>query len=629
MRKAMLLFVAVFLTLAGSHTAAAQALGWVGRGIPGGPCSSGTVGIDLNTGLLYGCGDLGWASQASGPFLASNVNFQNSAAGAIQRTVQAKFNEEVSVTDFSGADPTGSTDSTSAFAAAIEWAGTNPSPTGMTGGTINIPCGRYKVNPTVSFMPYSGTVFRGGGKNCVFIVYTGTSTNPVWDVNSFNNGTRGLNIEWNNLTMLGNNTTPGSVCYHFGTPNNSTGKVQNITFINVKVTQCGIAVQLDDVWNFSTFNTQIIFNLGDGLKFTDPDAITGVYLYGTRIGNNGGHGINNAGAGVVTQLEQSQGEDTYNATGDVVAGIARDWAFYGVWFEDLNPATAQNAIDVTGAQGILVDDGHFNFPLNSVFASAPVSYITMRNSATSNGQSAMVNVPAGSTNITYSENNRSNVPSTVGPNTAQYTVGCPGSSDLALTSGTGLSVNACTGNNIQTWGANAALEAVLSNVGNLSLKGGLLSLSGSAFGQFTTGTSAAGMTQTRNVADAFAAGTTNNANAGSSGDIYDFQSQGTNQDGFTVQGIEFHRVGSAIASAATIAPIAPTTHITGTTPISTITPPTNCTNAAESGCTIQLIFDGAGSFTTGGNMSKASTLSAGQLVIVIFDPSQSKWYPSI
>jgi hypothetical protein len=497
----------------------------------------------------------------------------------------------------------------------------------MTGGTIYFPCGRYKVNPAVSFLPYSGTVVRGGGKNCTFIQYTGSATNPVWDVNSFNNGTRGLNIEFRDLTMLGNNTTAGSVCFHFGTPDNSTGKVQNITFVNVKVTQCGHSVQLDDVWNFTTWNSQFIYNLGDGLRLTDPDAITGVYLHTTRIGNNGGHGIDNVGAGVVTQLEQFGGEDTYNATGDVVTGLARDWAFYGVWFEDLNAGSAQNAIDVTGAQGVLVDDGHFNFPLNSVFASAPVSYITVRNSATSNGQTAMVNVPAGSTNITYSENNRSNVTSTAGPNTAQYTVGCPGTSDLAISTGAGLAVNACSGNNIVAFGSAGALEGYITNVGNFNIKG-IVSLTGSAFGLYSTGGSSTSPSITRNTADAIAAMVFNQANGSSSGDEADFQFGGVNQVGFTVGGYTYHRIGAAVASAATVTPTAPTNHMTGTVSVSTISVPTGCTLSTASGCEWRVIPDAAVPFVTGGNIAVATTGVVSKLLIWTYDPTQAKWYPS-
>jgi hypothetical protein len=85
-------------------------------------------------------------------------------------------------------------------------------------------------------------------------------------------------------------------------------------------------------------------------------------------------------------------------------------------------------------------------------------------------------------------------------------------------------------------------------------------------------------------------------------------------------------IGTAIASASTIALVAATTHITGTTPIATITPPTACVTTGT-GCEMTLIVDGAWSLATGGNIALAVTPTVGARVGLTYDPAVSKWYP--
>lgn len=81
-------------------------------------------------------------------------------------------------------------------------------------------------------------------------------------------------------------------------------------------------------------------------------------------------------------------------------------------------------------------------------------------------------------------------------------------------------------------------------------------------------------------------------------------------------------VGTAIASATTIAPSAPITHVTGTTTIQTVTVPTNCTP----GCTIRLIPDGLWSTNASGNISLATTGVVNKALALTWDGS--KWNPS-
>ena len=86
-------------------------------------------------------------------------------------------------------------------------------------------------------------------------------------------------------------------------------------------------------------------------------------------------------------------------------------------------------------------------------------------------------------------------------------------------------------------------------------------------------------------------------------------------------------VGTAIASASTIAPTTGTVHVTGTTAISTITAASFCTQTAIT-WQLTLIPDGAWTTTTSGNISIASTAVLHRALIMTYDPGASKWYPS-
>lgn len=103
----------------------------------------------------------------------------------------------------------------------------------------------------------------------------------------------------------------------------------------------------------------------------------------------------------------------------------------------------------------------------------------------------------------------------------------------------------------------------------------------------------------------------------------------TPQAKFTINGLLGGHIGTAIASATTIAPISMFVHITGTTAINTITPPTGCTTSGV-GCVLTLIPDAGSTWTltTAGNVAIASTAIVGKALIMTYDPATVKWYPS-
>jgi len=80
-----------------------------------------------------------------------------------------------------------------------------------------------------------------------------------------------------------------------------------------------------------------------------------------------------------------------------------------------------------------------------------------------------------------------------------------------------------------------------------------------------------------------------------------------------------------IASAATIAPTKPITFISGTTQINTITAPTGI---STSGGQITLIPTGLFTTGTSGNIALATTAVVSKALIMTYDSTTTKWYPS-
>jgi hypothetical protein len=79
-----------------------------------------------------------------------------------------------------------------------------------------------------------------------------------------------------------------------------------------------------------------------------------------------------------------------------------------------------------------------------------------------------------------------------------------------------------------------------------------------------------------------------------------------------------------IASATTIAPTTKRVFISGTTAIATITPPP----WLGAGGQIALIPTGIFTTTTAGNIALASTAVVSKALIMVYDPTTNKWYPS-
>jgi hypothetical protein len=81
--------------------------------------------------------------------------------------------------------------------------------------------------------------------------------------------------------------------------------------------------------------------------------------------------------------------------------------------------------------------------------------------------------------------------------------------------------------------------------------------------------------------------------------------------------------GATVASASTIAPTGSIFHVSGTAAIATITAPYSGFNGM-----ITIIPDGAFTTTTSGNIALGTTAVVGKALIMTYDSTTSKWYPS-
>lgn len=121
-----------------------------------------------SVGALPSASNAGYLLQTNGVGTAATWNgFLQSGTGAAARTWQDKARDVVSVKDFAGVDPTGSTDSTAGIQAAIN------AVSAAGGGKVYFPPGRYIVSAlTISSV---GVFLEGAGPQATTILPSGTT----------------------------------------------------------------------------------------------------------------------------------------------------------------------------------------------------------------------------------------------------------------------------------------------------------------------------------------------------------------------------------------------------------------------------------------------------------------------
>ena len=200
------------------------------------------------------------------------MNGGSTPTGAINRAINLKLAETISVTDF-GADPTGVTDSTTAIQAAIN---------SVTTGRIYLPAGTYKTTTTISLK--NGVSIYGDGSGITTI--SNATANPIITVNT------GANIRFckiNGMTLYGGGTNT------YGITANQWGNQD--AMIDVEIYNCVVGVYLYACYNFKAENCWIHNNTSHGLLAAN--ATYAAEIRGSMFTQNGGDGvqINTSGGG--------------------------------------------------------------------------------------------------------------------------------------------------------------------------------------------------------------------------------------------------------------------------------------------------------------------------------------------
>jgi hypothetical protein len=209
-------------------------------------------------------------SVASGTLYANEINYNEGGVGAVTTTVQAKLQESISVLDFN-ADPTGTTDSTTAIQAAVNAA---------YGNSLYFPPGKYKITSAINIVQ---SIAIHGVQDKVTILL-GTQNQNGFVVGDGTNGTRtacgNVSIQFINFNPVNgvNAFTSGSCIflnYVYGT------KIQNCTFYGADATTSKLytgvtAFQVEEYWvNYCIFTKLLGYghytsgSSGSGLSTSD------------------------------------------------------------------------------------------------------------------------------------------------------------------------------------------------------------------------------------------------------------------------------------------------------------------------------------------------------------------------
>lgn len=190
---------------------------------------------------------------------ANNLAFTQSGTGAASRSVQTDMRERLKITQFTGADPTGVSDSTSALTAAIVEAQSRTTPP-----VIWFPAGFYKITGPLPDIT-KAIVFEGENRRTTQLMCSGSST--IFNIRGLVTRTSGAGFR--NIGLNGLSMTNGYLV--------AIDWAQDTFFENVLLADPYQGVSIRQAGNTTFVNV-----LGD--KFRGPK---GVYAYATNLARNG------------------------------------------------------------------------------------------------------------------------------------------------------------------------------------------------------------------------------------------------------------------------------------------------------------------------------------------------------
>ena len=194
------------------------------------------------------------ASTATGA--TSQLQYLQGGTGSGARSLTSKFQERVSVLDFTGVDPTGATDSSNGVQAAIN------AVCNAGGGTLYFPAGTYKIGTQIANITCQGLYIAGAG------IFNTTITSPNTTINLLPfNAVANQGIRDVTLTFSGTQTAGCALCV--------TG-VQNFTADRLKITNAFQGVNISGG----------VIQYYTDLEIRNTVAATGVDIYVTGLGND-------------------------------------------------------------------------------------------------------------------------------------------------------------------------------------------------------------------------------------------------------------------------------------------------------------------------------------------------------
>lgn len=269
--------------------------------------------------------------------------FIQAGTGAVQRTVESKLQDVVSVLDF-GADPTGATNSAPAFQAALN------SAVG-TGLVLYVPHGTYTINATLNWPVDWPVQIVGDGIDSTVINYTGASS----AINMYDSGasTKYVKSSIENLRLTGNGS-------------NSTNGINirqgySIALRNIRVLGFEVGVRIEQTWSVLLDFVHLDTNSQTGLELHNE--ANNVTCIACEFLNNG-TGIYTAGSRSVLFSGCTIEANTLNGayvTANSTDGYSESTTFHGCYIEanTINDIRVIKDSGATNPQSTIIRDCFF------------------------------------------------------------------------------------------------------------------------------------------------------------------------------------------------------------------------------------------------------------------------------
>jgi len=310
------------------------------------------------------------------------ITFDQAGVGAVERTVQDKLRDIVSVKDFipAGTD-TAATDCSSYIQAAIDAAG-------VSGGAVYIPSGEYKVLSSLNLTGLAKPIKVYGDGDSSRIIATVASNNPVFNVGSVPQGTTLLSVQIDNIHIRSASSTGHAISclgsarpilsrlyiYGFGTSGYSGIYLKEVYGAEVSDVIChanskGLIVEASQANVFKNVQTFASGIVGIHILRSASNPGDNNFFYGTWCENNIGQDIIVETSGNLFSGGWCEGSASSSPVIEV-KGNAQDLLVRGNTFENFY---------MTGGSGALVNSDAANGICfrNSWFARSGTNFLVL------------------------------------------------------------------------------------------------------------------------------------------------------------------------------------------------------------------------------------------------------------